>query len=346
MRHTFAGILGGFEQARAASPFIITDEHLRQATGNKALVIVWMQPYEFLQLTNDELETARGKAGGYEPLPVADYNEFARSGKNIIMPSLDIELDGEGSGRVVSHEGRHRALAVMKEYPTARYPVALFLRPLSRSTTLQELPRILWPQRNLKYNTGFVLLGRDHFKDAWMVQEGRPVQVKFDRAADRVTFAGLSGGVTEAGRVVQAGGRWFFLTEAFGQTFRWEFEPSLHYPPRVGPASWGGGFGRDGLSSVFQNGKVVGWWRNDKPALGALPKKGTIPVSSVDYALRKLAPQVKKCGITRGLLREGMSIEREHQDVTRGGVERTARIAVAHLCERKDYYKRLKRYVE
>lgn len=80
--------------------------------------------------------------------------------------------------------------------------------------------------------------------------------------------------------------------------------------------------------------------------LSALPKKGAIPASAVAYAMNKLAPQVKRCGITPVLLREGMSIEREHRDVTRGGIERTARIAAAHLCERKDYYKRLKRYVE
>ena len=80
--------------------------------------------------------------------------------------------------------------------------------------------------------------------------------------------------------------------------------------------------------------------------IGALPKHGTIPASSVDYAMRKLAKQVKKCGITKAQMREGMSIEREHGDVTKRGVERTARIAAAHICERPDYYKRLKRYVE
>lgn len=80
--------------------------------------------------------------------------------------------------------------------------------------------------------------------------------------------------------------------------------------------------------------------------LGALPKKGAIPASSVDYAMRKLAKQVKKCGITRAQMREGMAIEREHGDVTKRTVEKTARIAAAHICERPDYYKRLKRYVE
>jgi hypothetical protein len=79
---------------------------------------------------------------------------------------------------------------------------------------------------------------------------------------------------------------------------------------------------------------------------GALPKKGRIPASAVDYAMRKLAKQVEKCGITKAQMREGMSIEREHGDVTKRTIEKTARIAAAHICERPDYYKRLKRYVE
>lgn len=80
--------------------------------------------------------------------------------------------------------------------------------------------------------------------------------------------------------------------------------------------------------------------------LSGLPSKGPIPASAVDYAMRKLHRQVARCGITKAQLREGMEVEREHRDVTRGGVEKTARIAAAHLCERKDYYKRLKQYVE
>lgn len=80
--------------------------------------------------------------------------------------------------------------------------------------------------------------------------------------------------------------------------------------------------------------------------LSGLPKKGRIPVSSVRYAMSRLKRQVEKCDITSTQLREGMEIEREHADVTRRGVLKTAKIAAAHICERPDYYKRLKRYVE
>jgi hypothetical protein len=41
-----------------------------------------------------------------------------------------------------------------------------------------------------------------------------------------------------------------------------------------------------------------------------------------------------------------MEVEREHRDVTKGGVLKTAKIAAAHLCERSDYYRRLKKFVE
>ena len=50
--------------------------------------------------------------------------------------------------------------------------------------------------------------------------------------------------------------------------------------------------------------------------------------------------------VPAALLREGMNIEREHADVYGCSPTLAARIALAHLRERPDYYKRLKRYVE
>lgn len=43
---------------------------------------------------------------------------------------------------------------------------------------------------------------------------------------------------------------------------------------------------------------------------------------------------------------EGLNIELEHKDITGGDLEETAKIVIAHLKERKDYYKKLKKYVE
>jgi len=42
-------------------------------------------------------------------------------------------------------------------------------------------------------------------------------------------------------------------------------------------------------------------------------------------------------------LRMGLEAEMEHKDVTGGDLEMTAKIALAHLAEYKDYYTRLKK---
>jgi hypothetical protein len=80
--------------------------------------------------------------------------------------------------------------------------------------------------------------------------------------------------------------------------------------------------------------------------LGALPKSGRIPLDTAKRVLKRLPAKTRACGITPAALREGMEIEREHRDVTKGGVLATAKIAASHLCERSDYYKRIKKYVE
>jgi len=43
------------------------------------------------------------------------------------------------------------------------------------------------------------------------------------------------------------------------------------------------------------------------------------------------------------LLLEGMNIELEHQDITNGDPIISAKIALAHLKENSDYYKKLKK---
>jgi hypothetical protein len=81
--------------------------------------------------------------------------------------------------------------------------------------------------------------------------------------------------------------------------------------------------------------------------LAALPSAGRIPMATVRRALKKLPKKSQACeGMTASALREGMEIEREHRDITRGAVGKTAKIAAAHICERPDYYRRIKRFVE
>ncbi len=55
----------------------------------------------------------------------------------------------------------------------------------------------------------------------------------------------------------------------------------------------------------------------------------------------------KKLGVSYspGLLK-GMKIEREHRDVFGCDPVMAARIAIAHLRERRDYYDRIEKYVE
>jgi hypothetical protein len=86
--------------------------------------------------------------------------------------------------------------------------------------------------------------------------------------------------------------------------------------------------------------------RSDVLYLDGLPKSGRIPLDTAKRVMKRLPAKTRACGITPAALREGMEIEREHRDVTKGGVLATAKIAAAHLCERKDYYKRIKKYVE
>lgn len=79
-----------------------------------------------------------------------------------------------------------------------------------------------------------------------------------------------------------------------------------------------------------------------RPLQGALPAQGPIPDAEVRLAMRTLAVR----DIPFDLLKEGMEVEREHGDLTKRDAVQTARIALAHLRERRDYYKLLKRYVE
>ena len=73
-----------------------------------------------------------------------------------------------------------------------------------------------------------------------------------------------------------------------------------------------------------------------------LPKTGRVSLAIARRAMRKMPRKVIQCHLTAESLREGMEVEREHRDVTRGGVLKTAKIAAAHLCEDRRYYEGLK----
>jgi hypothetical protein len=82
----------------------------------------------------------------------------------------------------------------------------------------------------------------------------------------------------------------------------------------------------------------------DPNILNGLPTRGRIPLATAKRALKALPKKYQTCGITPSLLREGMEIEREHRDVTRGRVGDTAKTAAVHICEHgPKYYPSLKK---
>ena len=59
---------------------------------------------------------------------LAEYNKYAESGESILMPWLDVDII---TGKVLGHEGRHRALAVYNASnspSTPLFPIAICLR--------------------------------------------------------------------------------------------------------------------------------------------------------------------------------------------------------------------------
>lgn len=151
--------------------------------------------------------------------------------------------------------------------------------------------------------------------------------------------------------------RWDALVK-WTKKYGWKCDPAHVDVGRDGKAKLGEGNHRLAVAEHLGIERVpVQFWtvdavrktaeRSKEPRqLAGLPRKGRIPAAQVKRALKALGAKVKKCGITAAALREGMEVEREHWDLTGGALKKTAKVAAAHLCERPDYYKRLKRYVE
>ena len=91
----------------------ITPMHLRQMKDNKTAGYIMMRPLDFLQLTTPgirEIDEIRAECKALK-----EYNEYAETGDNILPPWLDIEIDEKDKrwvyGKIIGHEGRHRAAA-------------------------------------------------------------------------------------------------------------------------------------------------------------------------------------------------------------------------------------------
>jgi len=126
-----------------------TDTMRRQAKGLKSQVIVEMSPEEFLLMTTSSQSQRRDIMNNAKSLQ--DYNRWAKAGDDddfnkrinqgktsddddyvwgsIHMPWLTIKLsDGGKHGKVVGHEGRHRAAALINS-GVDKIQVALQMRP-------------------------------------------------------------------------------------------------------------------------------------------------------------------------------------------------------------------------
>ncbi|MFA6135543.1 MAG: hypothetical protein WC869_16135 [Phycisphaerae bacterium] len=182
--------LGTFAEARQASKLLLTDEHVRQARGNKAVAIIWMSPQDFLSLTTTLNDTRWAKQVSDRAVqPLEKYNAYAAEGETIIMPRLDVEL---GTGNVTGHEGRHRAAAVMNAGGDM-LPVSIHLRDPGQYTIeyyeehqvpgkfewrkrfygLEDVPKVLYPQNFGPVSRGYpasrttpVVLTAKNFADA------------------------------------------------------------------------------------------------------------------------------------------------------------------------------------
>ncbi len=95
----------------------ITQRMIDSAKDNKAAGLLRMRPEDFLFLTvgsDDHHDMIKRHTQ-----PLDQYNEWAKQGVIINMPSLKISCDGDAFGqrvevgKVLSHEGRHRAQSII-----------------------------------------------------------------------------------------------------------------------------------------------------------------------------------------------------------------------------------------
>lgn len=104
---------------------LVTAQHRHQMVGNKSCGYVLMDPRDFLNLacesTSEKMEIMQ------EAAPLQTYNDYALAGKNLLPPWLDIETQKAPMGRVIGHEGRHRAAACVAA-KVLKMPVFLIKR--------------------------------------------------------------------------------------------------------------------------------------------------------------------------------------------------------------------------
>jgi hypothetical protein len=121
---------------------VITEKQRRVARANHAVGVIIVAPWDFLRLTTTN--DAHRKLIQSQALDLDQYNRWSLEGEIVAAPYIDVDING----RVVSHEGRHRAAAMMKrEY--GQMPVVVYARP-SKSFDVSNIPIVLIGQFNTR----------------------------------------------------------------------------------------------------------------------------------------------------------------------------------------------------
>ena len=94
---------------------VVTNRMLNNARKDRAAGTIEIDPKKFLELTIPKDFTVTTFISSADAKPLGDYNAGALAGKSETMPFLKVNYD---TGKVMDHDGRHRAVALAKISPT------------------------------------------------------------------------------------------------------------------------------------------------------------------------------------------------------------------------------------
>lgn len=124
----------------ADSALVVTEGQCKLMAEHKACGYVLMDPYEFLVATTENA-VERIKIKEEARLEISrmleDYNEETMYGRLATPPWLCIECEGPPKGKVLGHDGRHRAAACIKAGETK---VPVFLVAMFHGLSYNRLP--------------------------------------------------------------------------------------------------------------------------------------------------------------------------------------------------------------
>ena len=109
----------------ANAELLVTQQMLSVAKSEKAAGVITMPAWDFLFLTINKSVDEWVSDEKDDTKPLDFYNGEAHKDRIRVMPFLDVEMD---TGKVVGHEGRHRAAALMANRNHAEMQVAIYLR--------------------------------------------------------------------------------------------------------------------------------------------------------------------------------------------------------------------------